>query len=209
MQAGTTKTPAPSLAVGRPLEVTNAFAYGFGGAAIASIWISVVLSSAFAPDFVSGSQQEHLPLVGFTAWLWGAIATVIVAVATVEGARSAFRSRGAWIALGLGVSLAWLGVFLLSVLSPVFITGTDPTRIPLGSLGAGLLGVFATWFVCLFVKVSQLPAAVPSGAASSTAPESSRGDPTDTLRELAALRDAGVITAEDFEAKKVELLGRM
>ncbi|MBI2168787.1 MAG: SHOCT domain-containing protein [Actinobacteria bacterium] len=31
-------------------------------------------------------------------------------------------------------------------------------------------------------------------------------DPSERLRELAAMRDQGLITAEDFEAKKAEIL---
>ena len=34
-------------------------------------------------------------------------------------------------------------------------------------------------------------------------------DVTETLAKLADLRDKGVITAEDYEAKKTELLGRI
>lgn len=34
-------------------------------------------------------------------------------------------------------------------------------------------------------------------------------DPTDQLRKLAELRDAGIITPEEFEAKKAEILARM
>ena len=49
-------------------------------------------------------------------------------------------------------------------------------------MGAEILGVFGTWFVCLFVKASSVPSVV----ASETIPSK--------LRELAALRDAGVIT---------------
>jgi hypothetical protein len=32
------------------------------------------------------------------------------------------------------------------------ITGTDPTTIPYAAMGAPLLGVFLTWFVCTLVK---------------------------------------------------------
>ena len=34
-------------------------------------------------------------------------------------------------------------------------------------------------------------------------------DPTDTLKKLAALKDAGVLTEEEFSAKKAEILSRM
>jgi hypothetical protein len=40
-------------------------------------------------------------------------------------------------------------------------------------------------------------------------PASSSSDVTATLGQLAQLRDAGAITAEEFEAKKVELLARI
>jgi hypothetical protein len=56
--------------------------------------------------------------------------------------------------------------------------------------------VFGTGFVCLFVKAS-----------SATRAAASESIPT-RLRELAALRDAGVITAQDFETTKADLLRR-
>src|SRR5829696_1023966 len=48
-------------------------AIGIGG-----IWVAVLLISLFAPDLVSGSQQEHLPVAAFTTWFWGAIGTMIL-----------------------------------------------------------------------------------------------------------------------------------
>ena len=85
MQAQFTITPVrPDTTRAHP-EVSSAFAYAVAGLAIVSIWVSVVLASVFAPDLVSGSQQEHLPLVGLTAWLWGAIATGIVVLTALEG----------------------------------------------------------------------------------------------------------------------------
>lgn len=39
------------------------------------------------------------------------------------------------------------------------------------------------------------------------APTAAADDPADQLRKLAALRDDGIISAEDFEAKKRQLLG--
>ena len=197
MQAQLTITPVPPEAARPRDRASTTFAYGLTGLALASIWISVILASAMAPDFVSGSQQEHLPLVAITAWLWGAIATGFVVLTALEGTRSGSFGRSAWVALGTGVSLVWLGVLLLSVLAPAFVTGSDPTRIPLASIGAGILGVFGTWFVCLFVKASSAPRA----SASETVPVK--------LRELAALRDEGVITPQDFESTKANLLRRM
>ena len=49
----------------------------------------------------------------------------------------------------------------------------------------------------------QATAAQPAAAAPTAI------DPADQLRKLAELRDAGILTAEEFEAKKSELLARM
>jgi uncharacterized membrane protein YdbT with pleckstrin-like domain len=54
---------------------------------------------------------------------------------------------------------------------------------------------------------AQRPATPPPGG--SAPPAQSATDITATLGELARLRDAGAITAEEYEAKKVELLGRL
>jgi hypothetical protein len=50
--------------------------------------------------------------------------------------------------------------------------------------------------------LAESPAAAPAAAA-----ESGGGDYTAELEKLAKLRDEGVITADDFEAKKQQLLG--
>jgi hypothetical protein len=42
---------------------------------LASIWLSVALISIFAPDFVSGSEQEHIPLAALITWISGLFAT--------------------------------------------------------------------------------------------------------------------------------------
>ena len=48
-------------------------------------------------------------------------------------------------------------------------------------------------------------------SSTSSPPQSrpSSEDPAESLRKLAELRDAGVVTSEEFEAKKAELLGRL
>ena len=47
-------------------------ALGIGG-----IWVAVLLVSFSAPDLVSGSQHEHLPVAAFTTWFWGGIGTLV------------------------------------------------------------------------------------------------------------------------------------
>jgi len=46
-------------------------------------------------------------------------------------------------------------------------------------------------------------------AASGTAPDAESGDVADRLAQLRALRDQGLITAQDYEAKKAEILSRL
>jgi hypothetical protein len=44
-------------------------------AGIAGIWVAVALITIFAPDMVSGSEQEHLRVAAFVTWIWGLVAT--------------------------------------------------------------------------------------------------------------------------------------
>jgi hypothetical protein len=53
-----------------------------------------------------------------------------------------------------------------------------------------------------YQKVAQTPAATQT-------PSPAPVDPTDQLRKLAELRDAGILTVEEFDAKKAEILSRM
>ena len=52
-------------------------------------------------------------------------------------------------------------------------------------------------------------AAAVAPAAAPVAPVASPSDDAETLKRLADLRDSGAITAEDYEAKKTEILARM
>jgi hypothetical protein len=57
------------------------------------------------------------------------------------------------------------------------------------------------------------PAAAPAGAAQPAAPPpaptQTADDASATLARLAEMRDQGLITEADFEAKKADILGRM
>ena len=53
------------------------------------------------------------------------------------------------------------------------------------------------------------PAAAPPATATPTSPPSAADQLTKTLESLAALRDRGLITPEEYEAKKRDLLERM
>ncbi len=123
------------------------------GIAVASIWVPTLLLSVFAPDMVTGSQQEHLPLGGLIAWVWAAAATGYVLMATHAREESDEPSR--WLGFELSVLTIWTVVALAGIFAPELVTGTDPTRIPLAALVAPIAGLVATGFVALHVTTSH------------------------------------------------------
>jgi uncharacterized membrane protein len=104
------------------------------------VWVACVLVMLLAPDLVSGSEHERLPLATFTVWLWGLAATGYV----LSGARR-------WVApeFTAGVVIVWAGVVLTAAYAPVMVTGTDPTEIPIAALLAPVFGALATGFLAL------------------------------------------------------------
>lgn len=95
--------------------------------------------------------------------------------------------------------------------------GTAPwlTWVPLGSILAVIAGLIVTWLLCHFVKVTFFQPAQKEPRQIETIPYAvglnpeTDGDTVTKLRQLAQLRDAGVITEADFQSKKDDLLSRM
>lgn len=123
------------------------------GIAVAAIWVPTLLFSVFAPDMVTGSLQEHLPIGGLTAWLWAAAATGYVLMATRTRESSDEPAR--WLGFELSVLTVWVVVALAGIFAPELVTGTDPTRIPLAALVAPVAGLVATGFVALHATTSR------------------------------------------------------
>lgn len=121
--------------------------------AVAAIWVATLLFSVFAPDLVSGSQQEHLPIAGLTAWVWAAAATGYVLMAARAREDSDDPSR--WLGFELSIVVVWGVVALAGIFAPEMVTGTDPTRIPLGALIAPVAGMVATGFVALHAATTR------------------------------------------------------
>src|SRR5215216_3569684 len=98
-------------------------------AGIAAIWVAVTLISLFAPDMVTGSEQQHLPVGAFGAWFWGLAATgaFFWGMGRLRGnaARQPF-----WIGLAVATTVIWGVATVLSIALPVYVTGSDPTRLP-------------------------------------------------------------------------------
>jgi hypothetical protein len=120
---------------------------------LVAIWTAVALISIFAPDLVSGSEQQHLPVAAFATWLWGMVATGAYLVA-MGGLRGRASRRPVWIGLTVAILAVWLLATILSIALPVVETGTDPTQLPIAALVTpvaaavltGLAGVIAGVF---------------------------------------------------------------
>jgi hypothetical protein len=113
-------------------------AIGIGG-----IWVAVLAISLFAPDLVSGSEQQHLPVAAITTWFWGGIGTLILL-----WAMGRLRDRATWQPTWIGLSVVTLGIWvvatILAITLPVMVTGTDPTRIPFAALFAPVAAAMLT-----------------------------------------------------------------
>jgi hypothetical protein len=113
-------------------------AIGIGG-----IWVAVLLLSLLAPDLVSGSQQDHVPIAALTTWFWGGIATLVLL-----WAMGRLRDSARWQPIWIGLSVATLGVWavgtILGITLPVMVTGTDPTRIPFAAIFAPVAAAMLT-----------------------------------------------------------------
>jgi hypothetical protein len=107
--------------------------------AVGLIWAASALTAIAAPDMVSGSAHEHLPLAAITVWLWAAVATGYAAMTPVGNARD-------WL---LGVGIVWAAMAAAAVFAPVMETGSDPTQIPIAALVAPPVAAAVTGFLAL------------------------------------------------------------
>jgi cobalamin synthase len=124
-------------------------AIGIGG-----IWVAVLLISLFAPDLVSGSEQEHLPVAAFTTWFWGAVGTMVLLWA-MGRLRGSARWQPIWIGLSVVTIALWALATILAITLPVMVTGTDPTRIPFAALFAPVAAAMLTALAGVVTNVSR------------------------------------------------------
>ena len=114
--------------------------------AVASVWLAVGTLSIFAPDLISGTLQEHVPVAGLLTWLWGGLATGLIVLAASVSDTSTDRWRGTAIA----IVIIWAVAAAAGIWSPVLETGTDPTRVPLAAILAPIAATVATAFIAVY-----------------------------------------------------------
>jgi hypothetical protein len=113
-----------------------------GMGTLAGIWGAVLVISLFAPDLVSGSEHQHLPIAAFGTWLWGAAASRSVM-------RTLLRLDGEAGGLLAGfVAATWTVAAVVAIFGPQMITGSDPTRLPIAALLAPVAASVLTMGAC-------------------------------------------------------------
>lgn len=149
----TGKSASSTATTQPPREERTESRYLFAALAVASIWLAVVLASIWSPDLITGSQHEHIAIAAFADWLYAALASGLVLMAFSR--RTPGASRALWLGFTIAVASIWLAVTLASIFAPSFVTGTDPTTIPVAALFAPVAGVLATAFASVFAAGSQ------------------------------------------------------
>lgn len=112
-------------------------------AGIGGIWVAVGLISLLAPDMVTGSEQQHMPVAAFSTWLWGLISTGTF-LWGMDRLRGSSERQPLWIGLAVAVLVLWLVATVLAVATPRVETGSDPTRIPIGAVVAPIAATVLT-----------------------------------------------------------------
>ena len=146
-------TPSETLSAGwHPFATADGSWMLWTALGISGIWVAVLLISLFAPDLVSGSEHEHLPIAAFTTWFWGAVGTAVFLWAMGQ-LRGDAACRSTWIGLS-AVSLGlWSVATILAIALPVAETGTDPTELPFAAIFAPLAAALLTGLAGVIVGV--------------------------------------------------------
>lgn len=130
-----------------PLAAGSSSLFRLGLLGLAAIWTSVIVISAFAPDNVSGSQQEHIPLAAFVTWVWGLFASR--SMITLLVGQRAHPERFADVrVLVAGIAVVWAIAAAVGVFGPEMVTGSDPTRTPIAALLAPIAAMVLTTTGC-------------------------------------------------------------
>lgn len=146
-------TPRASLPA-RPVHSGRSQLFRLAAAGIGIVWAAVIVISVFSPDMVTGSQHDHIAIAAVFTWIWGLIATrfIFTELAALRGHSDRFPD--AWLLVG-GIAVVWIAAAVVSVVAPEFVTGSDPTRLPIAAMLAPIAAMLLTVNFCqLFTSLT-------------------------------------------------------
>lgn len=126
----------------RPNELLS-----LGVVAVVVIWLAVVLVSIFAPDMISGAQQDHVPIAALLTWIWGLIATRSLVTTLIAARARPERIRDARVLVS-GIVVVWISATLFGIFGPETVTGSDPTHLPVSAIIAPIIAMVLTTTAC-------------------------------------------------------------
>ena len=118
-----------------------------GAIGITVIWVSVLFISVFAPDSVTGSEQQHVPIAAILTWIWGLMASRSVATALAAHREHPDRLPQVRM-LVTGIAAVWVIAGAVAVFGPVTVTGADPTKMPVWAILAPIAALVITTTAC-------------------------------------------------------------
>lgn len=118
-----------------------------GAIGLGAVWAAVAVISVFAPDSVSGSEQDHLPIAAILTWVWGLVASRSLIDVLLAQRAHPDRLRDAGVLVG-GVAAVWIVAAAVGVFGPVMVTGSDPTRLPIAAVLAPVAALVLTNTAC-------------------------------------------------------------
>ncbi len=148
-------------------------------AAVATVWLGVLLVSLFAPHFISGSQQEHIPIAALVTWISGAAATRSVLNAMLRRQTTSLDNDQFLKGMTVSVAAVWIVVTLVGIFVPSVLTGSDPTHIPLAAILAPIAGAIVTGTIAQFVERAVPAEAAPVGAGPAACPSCGKNNPAE------------------------------
>jgi hypothetical protein len=120
----------------------------WSGLTVAAIWLTATAASIWSPDLVTGSNQEHIPLVAMNVPVWALLATGFVIMAPAVTANDRLR---VWAVYTGAVTIAWVAAAVIAIAAPPLVTGSDPTTLPIAGLIAPVAAMAATAYATVGV----------------------------------------------------------
>jgi hypothetical protein len=103
-----------------------------------------------------------MPIAAFTTWFWGGVGTMVF-LWTMGKVRGSATWRPIWIGLSVTTLAVWIVATIIGIAAPVFVTGSDPTQIPVAAFFAPVVAAMLTALAGVVANVFLRDA--PSGSA--------------------------------------------